>query len=352
MKSNILAAMAAACMIALGLGSAQAGTNWVYANGYAKDHPQTGILADEFIALVKEKTKGELTIRHVAGGALLKSENMLDGVRGGISNMGSAVISFSPGQLPISATLSGLVDAGIGSKLSLSDVSNITTKLLQEMPEINAEYEKLGLKPLWFVPTPPYAVISNDPIAKLADFKGKKVRTFGNILPKLIEAMGGVPVSVAFAEIYTSLQTGVINGALTDPPAMRNAKFQEVSKNLVIFGPDLGTMTAMSPVGFIVNLDSWKALPPEVQKEVEAAAAEMTARAAERMTTYANDTLKALAEEGVTINHLTIEEMQEVAAKAPSVTGTLPGILKPYGLDGDAIAKKYETIVNTYLAGK
>src|SRR5690606_39184022 len=89
--------------------SAQETFTWTYANGYAKDHVQVGVLADELIAKIEEATNGRLKIRHVPGGALLKPENMLEGVRGKVASMGSTVASFFPGQLPISATLAGLV---------------------------------------------------------------------------------------------------------------------------------------------------------------------------------------------------------------------------------------------------
>ncbi len=346
MKLAVMLGVAASAV-----GSAQAETDWVYANGYAKDHPQVGVLADDFIKLIAEKTGGELKIRHVAGGALLTSENMIDGLRGGVANMGSAVVSFSPGQLPISATLAGVVDIGLGNELSLVDVSKITSRLLEEMPELSAEYEAQGLKPLWFVPSPPYAIISNDPIEKLEDFNGKKIRTFGNIIPKMVEAAGGVPLSVSFGEVYTSLQTGVLDGALTDPPAMRSGKFNEVAKNLVTLGPDKGAATAMAPVAFVINLESWNALTPDVQKAVEEASAEMTEIGAQRMSDFAESSIQALADEGVAVHHLSMDDVVEIAAKAPTVESALISSFADKEIDGKALAAKYAEIVAAYKAG-
>jgi TRAP-type C4-dicarboxylate transport system substrate-binding protein len=326
--------------------------NWVYANGYAKDHPQVGTLADEFIKRVEKATDSRLKIRHVPGGALLKPENMVDGVRGGVANMGSTVVSFFPGQLPISATLAGLVDLRYGNKLDLNGITKITTQLLDNVPEFAGEYEKLGLKVIWFVPSPAYAVISNDPITGLDGFAGKKIRVLGNVMPKLVEAAGGVPLSVAFSEIYTSLQTGVINGALTDPPAMLNAKLFEVAKNLVTTGPGNGALTAIAPVAYFVNLKDWNALPKDMQDAILSVAKEMTAVGSQKMTELADASIGKLRDEGVTVHHLSEEDTEKLAQKAPDFLALAADVLTKNGLPGDKIVSEYRRLADAYIAGK
>jgi TRAP-type transport system periplasmic protein len=331
---------------------AQEQINWTYANGYAKDHIQVGVLADELIARIDEATDGQLKIRHVPGGALLKPENMIEGVRGKVANMGSTVVSFFPGQLPISATLAGLVDLNYGNKLDFEGISEITTQLLNEVPEFTKEYEELGLKVIWFVPSPAYAIISTNPITELADFEGKKIRTFGNVLPKLIEAAGGVPLSVAFGEIYTSMQTGVIDGAMTDPPAMLSGKFQEVAKNVITTGPEQGAYTAIAPVAYFVNLDDWNALPEDVQEAVLSVANEMTPVGAERMEELSADSFAKLEADGVTIHHLTQEETDQLAEQAPDFMELAAEILDENGLPGDDIVARYRELADAYIANK
>lgn len=332
--------------------TAQEQINWTYANGYAKDHVQVGILADELIARIDKATGGRLKIRHVPGGALLKPENMIEGVRGKVANMGSTVVSFFPGQLPISATLAGLVDLKYGNKLDFEGISKITTQLLNEIPAFSSEYEKLGLKVIWFVPSPAYAIISKEPISSLAEFEGKKIRTFGNVLPKLIEAAGGVPLSVAFGEIYTSLQTGVIDGAMTDPPAMLTGKFQEVAKNVVTTGPKQGAYTAIAPVAYFVNLEDWNALPADIREAVVAEASAMTPIGAEKMAELSSGAFAKLEADGVTVHHLSQEETDKLAAKAPDFMALAANILKENGLPGDEIIGRYRELADAYIAGK
>lgn len=351
-KAFIRAAMAAA-FLTCGSGLAMADQiNWVYSNGYAKDHFQTGLLADEFFKRIEQETQGQLKIRHVAGGALLKPENTIEGIRGKVANMGSTVVSFFPGQLPISATLASLVDLRYGNKLKLEDIADLTARLLEEVPEFSAEYEKLGLKPLLFVPSPAYAVISNDPIANLDDLRSKKIRTLGNVLPKLMEAAGAVPLSVAFGEIYTSLQTGVLDGAMTDPPAMLNAKFQEVSKNLLTTGPAAGAFTAIAPVLYLVNLDDWNALPADVREAVTKVAREMGPVASKQVREYSDKAFGEFEAAGVAIHHLSQADTDALAAKAPDFMALAAEVLKENKLPGDEIMAKYQALADSYINGK
>jgi TRAP-type C4-dicarboxylate transport system substrate-binding protein len=333
-------------------GTAAQTINWVYANGYAKDHMQVGVLADEFIAKIDAATDGRLKIRHVAGGALLKPENMIEGIRGRVANMGSTVVAFFPGQLPISATMAGLVDLDYGNKLDFEGIMTITSQLLNDVPEFSAEYENLGLKVIWFVPSPAYAVISNEPITDVASMQGKKIRTFGNILPKLIEAGGAVPLSVAFGEIYTSLQTRLIDGALTDPPAMLTGKFHEVAKNLVTFGPGFGAFTAIAPVAYFVNLEDWNALPADVQEAVLRVASDMTPIGAAKMSELSNGALDQLRANGVTVHHLSQEQTDALAKAAPDFMALAAEVMNGNGLPGDKIVARYRELADAYIASK
>ena len=235
----------------------------------------------------------------------------------------------------------------MGRIATVGDVYELTF-----VPEFSGEYEKLGLKVIWFVPSPAYAVISNDPVTDLAGFAGKKIRVLGNVMPKLVEAAGGVPLSVAFSEIYTSLQTGVIDGALTDPPAMLNAKFFEVAKNLITTGPGNGALTAIAPVAYFINLKDWNALPDDIQDAILSVAKEMTTVGSEKMTKLADESIGKLRDEGVEIHHLSAEDTEKLAQNAPDFLSLAADELTRNGLPGDKIIAEYRRLADAYIAGK
>jgi len=95
------------------------------------------------------------------------------------------------------------------------------------------------------------------PIKGLADFKGKKIRVFTRPMADFVTHFGATGVTLPFPEVYTSLQKGVIDGAITGALAGNTASWWEVADHLY-------TM----PMGFsiqahAVNLDFWKKLSPD-----------------------------------------------------------------------------------------
>ena len=64
----------------------------------------------------------------------------------------------------------------------------------------------------------------------LADLKGLKTRTYDKNGALVMEAVGATPLALPFSEVYTSLQTGVIDSVMTSSPTAVDAKFWEVLK--------------------------------------------------------------------------------------------------------------------------
>jgi tripartite ATP-independent transporter DctP family solute receptor len=78
-------------------------------------------------------------------------------------------------------------------------------------------------------------MLTKKPVATPADLEGVRVRTIGQPLwIKTIEAMGAVPTPLAWAEVYPSLQLGVIDGAEAQPSAIRGAKLYEVVSHVTV----------------------------------------------------------------------------------------------------------------------
>lgn len=101
-------------------------------------------------------------------------------------------------------------------------------------------------------------MLTKKPVSNPADLKGIRVRTIGEPLwIKTIAAMGAVPTPLAWAEVYPSLQTGVIDGAEAQPSAIRGAKLYEVVSHITL------TEHIFLMSGLIVS-DKWlQSLPAE-----------------------------------------------------------------------------------------
>ncbi len=103
-------------------------------------------------------------------------------------------------------------------------------------------------------------MLTKKPIAKPADLNGVRVRTIGQPLwVETINAMGAVATPLPWAEVYPSLQTGVIDGAEAQPSAIWGAKLYEVIKNVTL------TKHIFLMSGMLVSDDWLKSLPADLQ---------------------------------------------------------------------------------------
>jgi TRAP-type C4-dicarboxylate transport system substrate-binding protein len=97
-------------------------------------------------------------------------------------------------------------------------------------------------------------------ISGLDDFKGKKIRVFSRPMASFVEYFGATGVSMAFPEVYTSMQRGVIDGAVTGALAGNTASWFEVA-NYMYPMPVSFSMQA-----HVANLKFWNSLDPEMQE--------------------------------------------------------------------------------------
>lgn len=107
------------------------------------------------------------------------------------------------------------------------------------------------------------------PIRKAEDLKNMKIRVMKSITAnKMISEMGGVPVPIAWGELYTALQQGVVDGAENNPPSFHLSRHYETSKYYT-----LDKHTSIPDV-LVISTIVWDRLTPEQQQWVSEAAKE------------------------------------------------------------------------------
>jgi TRAP-type C4-dicarboxylate transport system substrate-binding protein len=126
-------------------------------------------------------------------------------------------------------------------------------------------------KILYIAPWPGAGLWTKKKITTVADMKGLKTRTYDKNGALVMEAVGATPLALPFSEVYTSLQTGVIDSVMTSTPTAVDAKFWEVLK---YFEP-LNITIATNMV--TVNLAAFKKLPKAQQDALVKAGKEMEA---------------------------------------------------------------------------
>lgn len=137
-------------------------------------------------------------------------------------------------------------------------------------------------------------VLSKTPIEKPADFHGKKIRVLPSpTFVQTFKLLGADPVPMSFNEVYTSLQTGVIDGLEHDPPTILQFKFFEVAKNLTL------TQHIFDPNAPIISDLTMRKLSASEQQAVRAAAKSAILVQRKRAAGAAAEALATLQHNGV-----------------------------------------------------
>ncbi len=138
-------------------------------------------------------------------------------------------------------------------------------------PKIAPEAEKKGLKVLAVWENGVRHITNNKkPIKVPADLQGIKLRTpEGKWRVKMFQTYGANPSPMKFSEVFTALQTGVMDGQENPFSQIYSAKFQEVQKFLSLTGH------VYTPAYVTVGSKKWASLPADVRKVLEDTAKEM-----------------------------------------------------------------------------
>jgi TRAP-type C4-dicarboxylate transport system substrate-binding protein len=156
---------------------------------------------------------------------------------------------------------------------------------------------QVGLKPETEIKTP-------------ADMAGIKLRMPGGDAWQFLgQALGANPTPMAYAEVYTGLQTGAIDGQDNPLPNVQNMKFYEVMSQVVLTGHLVGYDL------LTISKASWEAMTPEQQEKVQAAAtAAIDWSQAEHLKMEA-DLAKSFADQGLKVYEPDVAAFREHAQK-------------------------------------
>jgi len=136
------------------------------------------------------------------------------------------------------------------------------------------------------------------PIYTPDDLKGLKIRVLkSQTAMDLVKAMGGSPTPISWGELYTALQSGVVDGAENNPPSFYTSHHYEVCK---CYSLDEHTMI---PDVLIISTVIWDALSDEEKVWLQKAAKDSVIEERKLWAESEKESLKKVQEAGVTIIH-------------------------------------------------
>jgi TRAP-type C4-dicarboxylate transport system substrate-binding protein len=140
------------------------------------------------------------------------------------------------------------------------------------------------------------SVLAKAPFSEPEQLAGRKIRSLPNpVITELVRLMGAAATPLAFGEIYTALQAGVLDGLEHDPPTIVASKFYEIAKFYTL------TQHIFSPLGAFLGETSLMRLPQAVREPFLAACAAAAAETRVRGLAAEQEALAALRQRGVEI---------------------------------------------------
>jgi tripartite ATP-independent transporter DctP family solute receptor len=192
-------------------------------------------------------------------------------------------------------------------------------------PSIAPEAEKKGLKvvAVW---ENGFRHITNNkqPIKSPADLKGIKLRVpEGKWRMKMFQDYGASPSPMKFSELFTALQTGVMDGQENPFTQIYSAKLHEVQKFLSLSGH------VYTPAYLTVGTKKWESFPPDVRKVLEDTAKETQAFVYQTAAKEEQDLLAKLKQHGIAINEVDQNAFVSASKATYSEFGTEVSGAKP-----------------------
>ena len=194
----------------------------------AETHPKgypTEMGDEEFARLVKERSNGRIIVEVYPGSQLGEEKAVIEQVQFGAIDMTRVSIS------PVAAFVPKLNAFQMPYLYRDSDhmwkvlKGNIGMELL-------ASLEPFGFIGLgWFEAGARSFYNSKKPVYAPSDLKGMKIRVQeSELMLGLVRSFGAIPTPMPYGEVYSGLQTGVVDGAENNPPSYYSASHYEVAK--------------------------------------------------------------------------------------------------------------------------
>ena len=312
---------------------------WKLVTTWPKNFPGIGMVSETFADLVEELSEGRMKIRVYGAGEMVPALETFDAVSAGTAEIGQGASYYWKGKAPEAQFFAALPFGLNGQEMESWIKFGGGMALWEEL------YEPFNLIPIpggntgvqmggWF----------NKEINSLQDFRGLKMRIPG-LGGEVLQRVGGVPINLAASEIYTSLQTNVIDATeFVGPQNDLALGFYDIADYYYYPGwHEPGTV-----LEFIFNKSLFEALPDDLQLIIRTAAEAASS----------NMTIEAIAQNSFSLDTLVNEHNVELRQFPDDVSAALYAvsqqIIDELGQNseiGQRILESYrdfETVVTRY----
>ena len=264
---------------------------------YAEVNPLDTIVGQtgsHFKEKVEELTGGSVVVDVQASGVLGSENDVLDAILGGSTSIDiSRISAFALTSYGCNKSKLLSIPFTFENRAHFWNFANSDLA-----PEFLNEPQELGLpvRGVFYGEEGFRHFFTVNPVSGIDDFKGLKLRVSNDpVMNGMVESLGANPTVVSFGELYSALQTGVVDGAEQPIANYKSNAFPEVANNLILDGHTLGAVQA------VITDNAWNKLTENQQAAVMEAAADTQAFNADLSETAENKVLDELKSSGCNV---------------------------------------------------
>ena len=250
----------------------------------------------EFGRLIDEKTEGRITVDVFPSGQLGDQQTMIQALQMGALDLYRTNPSYLSdlGMEKMNVLHLPFLFKDVDQAWNVID-SPIGQEFLDVINDSGQQMVGLG----YLAESPRNFFFRDKPVTKLEDMKGLKLRVPpSQMYLDIVEAFGASPTPIAFSELYSALQTGIVDGAEQPIAGYDANNYQEVAPYYTMNGHEL------APSVVLVSELTWNSLSEEDQQLMKEAMKETEDFMHKLGKEEDEASLKAMEEAGVTISEL------------------------------------------------
>jgi TRAP-type C4-dicarboxylate transport system substrate-binding protein len=274
---------------------------------------------------IEKATAGRVSVTVFAANTLSPPMQVYDNTVKGVVDVGTSLLAYSPGRLPLSEVLQqplGYKDGYQASKVANEYYKKFKPKEFDDV------------KVMFLHGAAPGFIFTKNPVKSTADVKGLRIKANAENAD-IVKVLGASPVTMPVTETYDSLSRGVIDGALFPIEALQGFKIGEVVKT-VIENYGVSYMTSMY---CIMNKDKWNAISAADKAAIEKINDEYNEKFGKKWVELDKNAEAFAKSKGVTFLTVSKAEDAETAKKMQPILDDYVKMAKGKGLPGDEALK-------------
>ena len=211
-------------------------------------------------AKVEKESKGRIKVQIYPSMQLGgKPTQLLEQVRDGVVDVAWGLPGFQPGLMP---------------KLEVFELPFLhrsTRATVMALQDYVPKHMKKDFEPYHVLLVHAHAgalFMTKDPITKVEDFKGMKLRSYSRTNAWILEALGAVPLQLPLPELVPMLSKGTVSGSILPYEIAPSVKMQDLTNYFTTLAPPQPRLST-AIFTFLMNKKKYESLPPDLKKVID-----------------------------------------------------------------------------------